>query len=64
MKLVDKGPQRELGENGVKNSFFTVGEAYKYAIERAEKIRLMNPALAQIWDKEAEALKQRLGSEE
>ena len=64
MALVDKGPQRELGENGVKNSFFTVGEAYKYAIERAEKIHPTNPALAQVWVKEAEAMKQRLGSEE
>ncbi len=48
----------------MKHSSMSVGEAYKYALERAAKIRPTNPAMAIIWAKEAEVLRTRLGSEE
>lgn len=64
MNLVDNGQRRELGRNGMKYSWMTVGEAYNYALERIEKIGTKNPALAAIWETEAAILKERLGSEE
>lgn len=64
MNLVDKGPVRKLGENGMKYSWMTVGEAYDYAMSIIMKIGTKNPALTAIWEKEAATLKERLGSEE
>lgn len=59
-----KVPVAEIGSRGMKHSSMSVGEAYAYAMERAEKIRPKYPAIAIIWAKEAELLRARLGSED
>lgn len=42
----------------------TIGKRYQYALSRIEKIKKTNPKLAAVWEKEAELLKERLGTEE
>lgn len=45
-------------------SELTIGERYKYALSRIEKTKKTNPGIAAVWEKEAEELKKRLGTEE
>lgn len=42
----------------------TVLEKYQYALSRIEKTKKVNPAIAAVWEKEAELLHARLGTEE
>lgn len=42
----------------------TIGEKYKYALGRIEKTKVKSPGIAAVWEKEAELLRARLGTEE